>query len=161
MKRFILKVGLVLVLVAIVCLTVPWQSGSPVALAQEKIDKAEAANKELVALQGTWKLMTHEEDGKDVPYGEDVQLYIVEKDKITVKRKGDVIAERPIELDATRSPKHLDFQRTGGQTELTIYIRVGDYFIQCGRRDGKTRPSEFATGTANGGEYLIVLKREK
>ena len=37
----------------------------------------------------------------------------------------------------------------------------GYYLLQCGRRDGKTRPSEFATGTANGGEYLIVLQRQK
>ncbi len=80
---------------------------------------------------------------------------------MTVKRKDEVIAEGPITLDTKTSPKQLDFRLTSGQTDLTIYIRVGDYLIQCGHRDGKTRPSEFATGTSKGGAYLIVLKREK
>jgi uncharacterized protein (TIGR03067 family) len=142
------------------CLALAWSS-APVASADDQADKAEAVKKELDALQGTWKLMTHEEDGKEVDYGDDIQLYTFGKDKLTVKRKDTVIAEGPIELDPTRSPRHLDFQRTDGQTELTIYIRVGDYLIQCGRRDGKTRPTEFATATANGGAYLIVLKRQK
>ena len=31
------------------------------------IDKAEAVKKELAALQGTWKIVAYEEDGKDVP----------------------------------------------------------------------------------------------
>jgi uncharacterized protein (TIGR03067 family) len=148
-----------LVLAAVFSLLAASPSASSVASTQEKIDKAEAVKNELAALQGSWKLMTYEEDGKEV---KDVgNPYTIEKDKLTVKRDGEVTAEGPLELDPTRSPKHLDFQRTGGQTEMTIYVRVGDYLILCGRRDGKTRPSEFATGTANGGEYLIVLKREK
>ncbi len=105
--------------------------------------------------------MTHEENGKDYDYGDNFQLYVFDKDTITVKKKEGVLAEGSIELDATRTPKHLDFKRKSGQTQLCIYFRVGDYMIHCGRRDGKTRPSEFATGTANDGEYLIIPKREK
>jgi uncharacterized protein (TIGR03067 family) len=123
-------------------------------------NKAEAGKKEIAELQGTWKLQAHEEQGIVVP-PDDTQLVTITGDKISWKRKGEVIEEGTIELDATRSPKHLNYQFNSGRSDPTIYIRVGDYFVQCGRRNGKTRPSEFATGTANGGEYLIVLKREK
>jgi uncharacterized protein (TIGR03067 family) len=106
--------------------------------------------------------VSYEESGKDVPDGEDVHLDTVEKDKLTVERNGGVYAEGQIELDPTKSPKQLDFRRTDGrQTELTIYIRVGDLLIQCGHRDGKPRPTELATATAKGGAYLIVLQRQK
>ena len=159
MKRiFIFEVGLVLA--GVCCLVVPRPSARPVASAQEKIDKAEAVKKELAALKGTWKLITHVEGGRVVDY-DTPQLYTFADDKLTVKRGDQVIAEGPIDLDPTKAPKHLDFRLTSGQTDLTIYIREGDHLIQCGCRDGKTRPSDFATGTANGGEYLIVLKREK
>jgi uncharacterized protein (TIGR03067 family) len=160
MKRFLINVSLVLA--ALCCLEPPWPAVRPAASAQEKIDKAEAVKKELAALQGTWKLVTHEEGGKDVPYAEgEAPRYIFDKDKLTFKVKDEVIAEGPIDLDPTRSPKHMELRLTSGQTDLTIYIRVGDYLIQCGHRDGKTRPSEFATGTPNGGAYLVILKREK
>ena len=159
MKRFFtFKIGLVLT--GVCWLLMPWPTARPVASAQEKIDKAEAVKKELVALKGTWKLITHVEGGRVVEY-DDPQLYTFADDKLTVKRSDQVIAEGPLDLDPTKAPKHLDFRLTSGQTDLTIYIREGDHLIQCGCRDGKTRPSDFATGTANGGEYLIVLKREK
>ena len=159
MKRFFtFKIGLVLI--GACCLLVPWPSARHVASAQQRIDKAEVAKKELAGLKGTWKLITHVEGGQVVEY-ENPQLYTFADDKLTVKRGDELIAEGPIDLDPTKAPKHLDFRRTSGRTELTIYIREGDHLIQCGCRDGKTRPSEFAAGTANGGEYLIVLKREK
>jgi uncharacterized protein (TIGR03067 family) len=113
-------------------------------------------------VRGSDCLPLFHKDGKDVPYADaEVRFYVIDKDKMTFKKKDEVIAEGPIELDPTRSPKHMDYRLTSGQTDLIVYIRTGDYLIKCGRRDGKTRPSEFATGTANGGEYLIVLKREK
>jgi uncharacterized protein (TIGR03067 family) len=159
MKRiFIFEIGLVLA--GLCFLVVPWPSARAFAPAPQKDDKAEAVKKELAALKGTWKLITHVEGGRVVEY-DDPQLYTFADDTLTVKRGDQVIAEGPIDLDPTKVPKHLDFRRTSGQTELTIYIREGDHLIQCGCRDGKTRPSEFAAGTASGGEYLIVLKREK
>jgi uncharacterized protein (TIGR03067 family) len=129
----------------------------PLALGQ---DKSEAAKKELAALQGMWKLRTHEEQGKLLPH-DDTQFVTIADDKITWEQHGEVVMQGTIELEAGRSPKHLNYQFTSGRSDQVIYIRVGDYLIQCGRRDGKTRPSEFATATANGGEYLIVLKRVK
>jgi uncharacterized protein (TIGR03067 family) len=159
MNRYTVKVGVVVL--ALCYLTMPWHSTGPLASAQEKIDKAKAAKKELAALQGTWSVMAAEEKGKEVP-GKG-NLYVIDKDQMTFKsEKGGVIAKGTLELDPTRSPKHMDYRLTSRkQTDLIIYIRVGGYLIVCGRRDGKTRASEFATGMANGGEYLQVLKRVK
>ncbi len=148
-------------LAVLCCVAILWPSLLRVAVAEEKVDKAEAAKKELDELQGDWKLMTHQEDGKLVDYDGDKQIYTIEKDKMIVKRNGDVFGEGPIEIDATRSPKQMDYRLNSGQVDLIIFIRVGDYLIQCGHRDGKTRPSEFATNTSNGGAYLIVLQRQK
>jgi uncharacterized protein (TIGR03067 family) len=130
------------------------------ASAQDKTDKAEAVKKELAALQGTWKLVAIEEGGKDSPIKEETYS-IIDKDVVRVKYKGKVTSEGTISLDPTKSPKHMDVRFDFGQTDVTIYLRVGDYLIQCGHRDGKTRPVEFASGTVKGGAYLVVLKREK
>ena len=153
-------VSLSILLSAVACLTVPGSAANPPASAPERKDKAAVAQKELAALEGTWRVVTHEENGREYSYGDNFQLYVIEKDTFTVRKREGVLAEGTIELDATRSPKQLDFRLTTGQTDVIIDIRVGDYWIQCGNRDGKTRPTQFATGTPDGGAYLLVLKRE-
>ena len=82
---------------------------------------------------------------------------------MTVQVNGETIAEGKLTLDSTANPKRLDFVFPPGQTgqkHSIIYVRVGDHIIYCGNRDRKTRPSEFSTGTANGGDYLIAWKIE-
>jgi hypothetical protein len=60
---------------------------------------------------------------------------------------------------------HLDMHDAAGtHTDSAIFIRAGDYMIMCGNRpsqDGKKRPSEFKSGTENGGAYLIVWRIER
>jgi uncharacterized protein (TIGR03067 family) len=121
MKRFFtFKISLVLI--GACCLLVPWPSARPVASAPYKIDKAGAAKKELAALKGTWKLITHVEGGRVVEY-DNPQLYTFADDKVTVKLGDQVIAEGPMDLDPTKAPKHLDFRLTSGQTDLTIVLK--------------------------------------
>ena len=155
------KIKVSLALSAVFCLTILLPAADSLVPVSERDDIAEAAQKELAALQGTWRIMTHEENGLDYSYGDNFQLYVVEKNKFTVRKREGVLGEGTIAMDVTKSPKQLDFRFTTGQTDVIIYIRVGDYWIQCGNRDGKTRPAEFATGTPNGGACLLVLKREK
>jgi uncharacterized protein (TIGR03067 family) len=131
-----------------------------VVLGQEKADKAELVKKELAALQGTWNLVACELDGKETSEFKKGQL-IIEKDKVTYKQNGETLFEGKVELDPTTNPKQLDQYFTSGRTDLTIYVRVGDYLIQCGNHDGKTRPTEFVSGSKKGGVYLNVWKREK
>jgi uncharacterized protein (TIGR03067 family) len=121
---------------------------------------AKPPEKELAALQGTWVPLYYEEGGKRVPGTYSCQ-HIIRGDRVTVQVNGQTKAEGKVVLDPTQNPKHLNLQFTSGGTDLLIYVRAGDYLIYCGNRGGKTRPSEFASGTAKGGEYLLVWKVER
>lgn len=128
-----------------------------------RADKSE--ERELDALQGTWVPLQYEVGGKKVEGGS--TRHIIKGDKVTVQVNGETIAEGKVTLDPTKNPKHLDFQFTSGRTDFVsphhsiIYVRAGDHVIYCGNRDGKTRPSEFVSGTAKGGEYLLAWKIER
>jgi hypothetical protein len=49
----------------------------------------------------------------------------------------------------------------GGPTHAIIYVRAGNHVIYCGNRREESLPSEFASGTAKGGEYLIAWRIER
>ena len=136
-----------------------YQSGDQQYRYTRVLAKEKKLEKELAALQGTWVPLEYEEGGKKVPG--DFTRHIIKGDKVTVRVNGETMAEGKVVVDATRNPKHLDLQFPSGQTHLIIYVRVGDRIIYCGNRDGKTRPSEFASGTAKGGDYLMAWKIEK
>jgi RNA polymerase sigma factor (sigma-70 family) len=121
---------------------------------------AVAAEEELAALQGVWLPLRYEEHGRE--FSPECKHFI-KGNKVTVQVNGETIAEGKLVLDSTKSPKRLDFVFPPGQTgqkHSIIYVRVGDHIIYCGNRDRKTRPTEFSTGTANGGDYLIAWKIE-
>jgi uncharacterized protein (TIGR03067 family) len=124
----------------------------------KRVEKTQ--DRELAALQGTWVPLQNEEGGNKAQ-GEFNFKQFIKGDKVTFQVNGETKAEGKVVLDPTKNPKHLDFQFTSGQTDLIIYVRAGDYVIYCGNRDGKTRPSEFASGTAKGGDYLQVWKIER
>ena len=127
----------------------------PVVLAQEK-----ALEKERAALQGTWVALRYEERGKLIVDGAR-RTFIIKDDNVTFQHDGKTIHKGTLVLDPTKNPKHLDIRYSSGQTDLTIYVRAGDYIIHCGNRDGKTRPVEFLSGAEKGGAYLTVWKIER
>jgi uncharacterized protein (TIGR03067 family) len=116
------------------------------------------ASEELEELQGTWLPLQYEVKGQRVKANFKQTL---KGDKITLERDGAAKAEGKVAVDANKNPKQLDFQFTSGLTDLMIYVRTGNYVICCGNRNGKTRPAEFATGTAKGGEYLVIWKIQR
>jgi uncharacterized protein (TIGR03067 family) len=138
---------------------------APPDLADEKLqdqaqERGTPQSKELAALQGTWVPLPYEEGGK--PARSDLNFrQIIKGDKVIFQVNGETKAEGKVVLDPTQNPRHLDFQFTSGQTDLIIYVRVGDHVIYCGNRDGKTRPTEFASGTPKDGEYLMAWKIER
>jgi uncharacterized protein (TIGR03067 family) len=118
-------------------------------------NKEEADKKEIAALQGTWQCLRFEEGGKLV---ETKGAYVIDGHKISVDWGNGILKAR-MSTNASKEPKHLDLENLDtGRTDVTIYVRAGDYLIQCGNRDGKTRPTKFATGVEGGGEYIIVWK---
>lgn len=116
--------------------------------------------KELAALQGTWKPLQLEEEGKQVA-GELSTRHIVKGDTITVQVDDKTHAKGKVSLDPHKTPPQLDLRLENGETHLLIYVRAGDHIICCGNRDGQIRPTEFSTGTPRGGEYLMTWKIEK
>jgi uncharacterized protein (TIGR03067 family) len=115
------------------------------------------ASEELEELQGAWVPLQYEVKGQRVEANFKQTL---KGDSITLE-KNSAAMEGKVAVDPNKNPKHLDFQFTSGQTDLMIYVRTGDYVICCGNRNGKTRPAEFATGTAKGGEYLLIWKIQR
>jgi uncharacterized protein (TIGR03067 family) len=116
------------------------------------------SQKELAALQGTWNLLTCIKHGKETFAHKTGQL-VFDQGKVAYKQNGATHLEGKVELDPTANPRRLD-QYFGGRTDLTIYVRVGDYLIQCGNVDSETRPTEFVSGSKKGGVYLNLWKRE-
>ena len=111
--------------------------------------------RELAALQGSWVPLQSEEHGHQ---GYPNRSQLIKDDKITVQWNDETRAEGKVVLDPTKNPKQMDIQLASGEAELLIYVRTNDYVIACGNRDGKTRPTEFATGTVKGGDYLFAWK---
>src|SRR5262245_29308328 len=135
-----------------------WQASPSSARGQEKSDKAELTKNELRDLQGTWKVIVFEQNGKELALQK--RKYIFENNKMMYVN-GEVKVEWTFSVDPTKNPKQMDLERTSGPGDVTIYVLAGKYMIICGSRDGKTRPSEFACDSDKGGGYLLVLQRQK
>lgn len=116
-------------------------------------------DKEFAALQGTWTPLYYEEGG--VRGRPAATRHIIRGDKVTVQVNGETITEGKVILDTSRNPPQLDLKLTSGQSHALIYTRAGDYITCCGTRDGKPRPSAFATSAATDGVYLMVWKIER
>jgi len=148
-----------LVTIAVLSLVAPWPVTSPVVSGQDKIDKAQAVKDELAALQGTWKLLRWEEDGKVIPVDKDNSSWVVKATKV---RNNDL--EGTLELvDVTKTPPQLNIKFPERKLDEFIYVRAGDYLIMCGRRGGP-RPSEFKTAPhdeSQGINQLFVWKIER
>jgi uncharacterized protein (TIGR03067 family) len=154
MRRF---APLILVALAVLLAWASWGSSPPTVLAQDK-EADGAREKERAALQGAWKCLRWEEDGK------------LEERRPTWTLKGeDAVSEGKdlttfngkVELlDPTKTPARIDIKWSDLGTDRCIYVRAGDYMILCGNRD-KPAPTEFKSGTEKGGQFLYVWKIER
>src|SRR5437660_9088332 len=78
-------------------------------------DKSSAANADRAKFQGTWKFITMEQDGQQMPKDDQMQTITFEGDKFTVKAGDMVIQAGTQKLDATKKPKQVDATVTEGQ----------------------------------------------
>ena len=126
--------------------------------------KEDDARQELKKFEGTWRLLSGEDDGKKLS-GEALKSarLTVEGDRHTV-RVGEATYKGTHKLDPTKRPKAIDIHDTEGpfkgQTVLGIYELVGDEFRICYAPPGKDRPKKFAGGAGTGHRFH-VWKREK
>ena len=120
-------------------------------------------DKELKKIQGTWKFISQEMEGKERPKEELTKLTITfTGDKWSVRVEDKVVQAGTHQLDGTKKPGHVDAVVTEGEdkgsTMLGIYELKGDKMKVCFDPKGKQRPTSF---TSTAGQFAAVLEREK
>ncbi len=137
-------------------------------LAAALLVAADDAKKDQAGLQGTWKPVSSEQNGKDTTDEGKEHTLIFEKDTFTVKRGDNVMIKGTFKLDPSKKPKTIDMTVTEGRRDEDkgkelhgIYELDGDTLKWCTGQPGTTeRPTEFST-KAGGKELLVTLKKEK
>jgi uncharacterized protein (TIGR03067 family) len=118
------------------------------------------------SLQGVWVAQSMESDGNAAPKKAVERMrFTFKEDKLLVKGNFDDDREESCgyKIDATKSPKHLDFTPPKEEKPiLAIYEINSDQLKLCLRHGGSSggRPSDFST-KRNSGLVLIVFKRQK
>jgi uncharacterized protein (TIGR03067 family) len=114
---------------------------------------------DLDALQGAWRIVALEMDGRNMPSGE--ASIIVKGSRFTTTAMGGEYSGA-LEVDETTSPKSFNLRfeagAESGNTSYGIYELSGDTWKICLTLRGGTRPKTFAT-TADSGLALETLHR--
>jgi uncharacterized protein (TIGR03067 family) len=123
----------------------------------------EAGEQELKRIQGTWKFVSQEMEGKPRPPEEVAKLTITfTGDKWSVRESGKEVQAGTHKLDPSKKPAQIDAVVTEGEgkgsTMLGIYELKGDTMKVCFDPKGKERPTSF---TAKAGQFAAVIQREK
>ena len=124
------------------------------------------ARQELKKLQGTWRVVAMERDGKQVPEAEfQDRRAIVEDHSYTEKQGTKVVEKGTFQMDTARKPYGITITPTEGEdkgkTMYGIYeIEKDDTVRLCGSAPGKERPTDFSA-KAGSGRTLITYKRVK
>jgi uncharacterized protein (TIGR03067 family) len=118
---------------------------------------------DLDQLQGIWRVVTLEMDGRRMPAGAfSGAKIVVDGTRFTTLSMGARYEGR-VELDPTKTPKFFDVIFTEGpekgNTSRGIYQLEGDAWKICMTVTGSTRPQKFET-TPGSGHALETLARE-
>jgi|SRR5262245_3628640 len=119
--------------------------------------------KELKKIQGTWKFVAQEMDGKAKSKEDLAKLQITfTGDKWSVTDDGKVVQAGTHTLDPSKKPNQVDAKVTEGEDKgsmmLGIYELKGNTLKVCFDPSGKERPTGL---TAKAGQFSAVLEREK
>jgi uncharacterized protein (TIGR03067 family) len=127
-------------------------------------DAPKEGGSDLKKLEGTWKLVSGVNNGKEL--GDKTvkgARLVIEGDRHTVK-VGRNTYKGTHKLNMSKSPKTIDISDTEGpfkgKTVLGIYELDGDEFKICYAPPGKPRPKDF-TAKAGSGHRSHVWKRQK
>jgi uncharacterized protein (TIGR03067 family) len=101
-------------------------------------------------LQGNWSMISSAADGFALPpdYVRSMKR-VFAGTEVSVTMGQQLFFRATVVLDATRSPKTIDYHMTGGPTagmvQLGIYLIVGDTVRFCFGAPHAARPTDFAT----------------
>ena len=103
---------------------------------------------DLEKFQGKWVVVSLTEQGKAIPPAEtDLLEFTIEKEIFTVTEKGKVEVQYKIVIDASKTPKEINFTHQIGEnkdkTELGIYQFEKDQIRFCMDETRKGRPTVF------------------
>jgi uncharacterized protein (TIGR03067 family) len=123
----------------------------------------DAGKKALAKIQGTWRYVSVEMEGKKSPAEELKGLTITFTGDKWVVRQGDKTLHAGTQkLNPSKTPPQLDAPITEGEgkgtTMLGIYELKGDTLRVCFDPKGKERPTSF---TPKAGQFGATLQREK
>ena len=127
--------------------------------------KDKATKADLDKLQGTYKMVSLEVDGKSVPEDKlKSSTLTIKGDKYVVKVE-DQTYETQMILDPEQKPKAIDMKFLDGankdKTALGIYKIDDDTFTMCRRLNpGQTRPQDFGTWPDTN-TFLVVWKKQE
>jgi uncharacterized protein (TIGR03067 family) len=119
---------------------------------------------DLEKFQGKWVVVTLTEQGKAIPPAEtDLLEFTIEKDLFTVTEKGKVEVQYKIAMDASKTPKEINFTHQIGEnkdkTELGIYQFEKDQIRFCMDETRKGRPTVFEGKETE--KYSVILLKKK
>jgi uncharacterized protein (TIGR03067 family) len=117
----------------------------------------------LKKIQGTWKFVSQDVDGKSRPREEVAKQTITfAGDKWTVRRDGKVVQAGTHQFDPAKKPPQVDAAVTEGEdkgnTMLGVYELKGDRLHVCFDPMGKQRPTDF---TSKAGRMTATVERQK
>jgi uncharacterized protein (TIGR03067 family) len=113
-------------------------------------DRKLADEKDQDRIQGVWRVVSSEKDGKPHEDTKDAK-FVFAGDEITIELSGEKPSKGRFKLDPTKDPKWID----SGSLGRGVYHIEGDKLKICW---GERRPAEFVSKKD---VYLLQLKREK
>jgi uncharacterized protein (TIGR03067 family) len=110
--------------------------------------KKAAVQKEKKNLIGTWKLVSCEAEGEEVPetiLKVEVVRWRITENSVEWTVEKEQKGEDKYTLDPTTRPKRIDLMDKEGRSTPGIYSLEGDTLKVCMNEGGKERPKEFAS----------------
>jgi uncharacterized protein (TIGR03067 family) len=128
--------------------------------------KEDASAKDLARMQGDWACDSFVRDGMKLPDDDAQALFrTVKGNGYTVYLFDKAIGKGTLKIDATKSPRTIDFAPAGaagkGGPVLGIYKLEGNTLTLCYAGAGTARPKAFAAKEGSGHTLTVWLREKK